>query len=203
MHWYEKLNQYFPIEEMKSQEHMETLLRERADVYHKDEGPHHVMMYVEAEDFVFIDYVFVSSEARGQGIGRKLLDKLKAKGKPIILEVEPLDYEDSDTVKRRRFYDREDFRQAERVGYRRRSLATDRVNELEILYWTPGESYADVDGEEVVFDAMRHTYEHIHTFRDVEFYGKAYQPVHEVLTLDRLPAPSGDGASVEVMAEAA
>ena len=179
MHWYEKLNQYFPVEEMKSREHMETLLRERGDVYHKDEGPHHVMMYVEADDFVFIDYVFVAAEARGQGLGRKLLDSLKAKGKPIILEVEPLDYEDSDTVKRRRFYDREDFRHAERVGYRRRSLATGRENELEILYWTPGEH-----GEDDVFDAMRRTYEHIHTFRDEEFYGESYQPVEEVLTLD-------------------
>ena len=179
MHWYEKLNQYFPIEEMKSQEHMETLLRERGDVYRKDEGPHHVMMYVEAEDFVFIDYVFVSSEARGQGIGRDLLNKLKEKGKPILLEVEPLDYEDSDTEKRRRFYSREGFLHAERVGYRRRSLATDRVNELEILYWTPGDH-----GEYEIFDAMRRTYEDIHTFRDVEFYGKPYQPVHEVLTLD-------------------
>lgn len=185
MHWYEKLNQYFPIEEMKSREHMETLLRERADVYHKDEGPHHVLMYVEAHDFVFIDYVFVSAEARGQGIGRKLLDKLKAKGKPIILEVEPLDYDDSDTVKRRRFYDREGFRHAERVGYRRRSLATGRENELEILYWTPGEGYEDVDGEEVVFDAMRRTYEHIHTFRDEEFYGESYQPVEEVLKISK------------------
>ncbi|HWL25676.1 MAG TPA: GNAT family N-acetyltransferase, partial [Ureibacillus sp.] len=31
MHWYEKLNQYFPIEEMKSRDHMETLLEERSD----------------------------------------------------------------------------------------------------------------------------------------------------------------------------
>lgn len=183
MHWYEKLNQYFPIEEMKSQEHMETLLREKPEHYHKDESDDYVLMYIEAHDFVFIDYVWVSPNARGQGLGRQLLDRLKARGKPIILEVEPLDYEDSDSEKRRRFYDREGFRHAERVGYRRRSLATGRVNELEILYWAPGESYDDVDGEDVVFDAMRRTYEHIHTFRDTEFYGEPYQPVEEVLTL--------------------
>ncbi len=39
MNWYEKLNKYFPIEEMKSKEHMETLLKEKGDVYHKDEDP--------------------------------------------------------------------------------------------------------------------------------------------------------------------
>ena len=32
MHWYEKLNQYFPVEEMKSKEHMETLLKDRPDI---------------------------------------------------------------------------------------------------------------------------------------------------------------------------
>ncbi|MDP4171403.1 MAG: GNAT family N-acetyltransferase, partial [Bacillota bacterium] len=53
MHWYEKLNQYFPVEEMKSQEHMETLLKEHPEIYHKDEGPHHVLMYVELDHFVF------------------------------------------------------------------------------------------------------------------------------------------------------
>lgn len=95
MNWYEKLNQYFPIEEMKSQQHMELLLKEKGDIYHKDEGLNHVLMYVETEDFVFIDYLFVSKNARGQGLGQQLLSKLKAKQKPIILEVEPINYEDS------------------------------------------------------------------------------------------------------------
>lgn len=38
MDWYQKLSEYFPIEEMKSREHMERLLREKGDIYHKDEG---------------------------------------------------------------------------------------------------------------------------------------------------------------------
>lgn len=99
MNWYEKLNQYFPVEEMKSKEHMETLLQEKGDVYHKDEGKYHVLMYAEFDTFIFIDYVYVSKEARGQGIGHKLMKKLKEKGKPIILEVEPVDYDDTDTEK--------------------------------------------------------------------------------------------------------
>jgi GNAT superfamily N-acetyltransferase len=75
MNWYEKLNQYFPIEEMKSQAHMETLLAEKSKIYHKDEGVHHVLMYVEFDDFIFIDYLFVSQESRGQGLGHQLLRK--------------------------------------------------------------------------------------------------------------------------------
>ncbi len=177
MNWYEKLNQYFPIEEMKSQQHIELLLKEKGDIYHKDEGPNHVLMYVEMEDFVFIDYLFVSKAARGQGLGKQLLTKLKAKQKPIILEVEPVDYEDTDTEKRLKFYDREGFQHASSIGYRRRSLATNEVNKMEILYWSPsGES------EESIFEKMKHTYETIHTYKDKQLYGESYEKVDEVLT---------------------
>src|SRR5690625_1542067 len=92
MNWYEKLNKYFPVDEMKSKEHMEMLLEEKEDVYYKDESSKHVMMYAEFDSFIFIDYLWVSLETRGQGIGGKLIEKLKEKTKPIILEVEPIDY---------------------------------------------------------------------------------------------------------------
>jgi GNAT superfamily N-acetyltransferase len=179
MHWYEKLNQYFPVEEMKSKEHLETLLKERSDIYHKDEGKYHVLMYVELEDFIFIDYLFVSRDARGQGLGHKLLDKLKKKKKPIILEVEPVDYEDTDTEKRLKFYKREGFEHAASIGYARRSLATNEINEMEILYWAP-----NGECEDLVFESMKKTYEMIHTYKDKEFYGASYQPVEEVLKKD-------------------
>ncbi|MDQ0351779.1 putative GNAT family acetyltransferase [Alkalibacillus filiformis] len=180
MNWYEKLNEYFPVEEMKSKEHMERLLKEKSDVYYKDEGEHHVMMYVEFESFIFIDYVYVSTKARGQGLGRKLLNKLKERHKPIILEVEPVDYEDTDTEKRLRFYQREGFKHAQSIGYTRRSLATDEMNTLEILYWSPDEG-----SEEVIYKQMKKLYEQIHTYKDEEIYGESYQPVEEVLSIDR------------------
>ncbi|MBS4172899.1 GNAT family N-acetyltransferase [Bacillus sp. FJAT-49736] len=179
MHWYEKLNQYFPIEEMKSREHMETLLEERSDIYHKDEGPNHVLMYAELENFVFIDYLFVSKNARGQGLGHQLIEKMKQKGKPIILEVEPVNYEDSDTEKRLKFYKREGFEHANSIGYKRRSLATNELSEMEILYWAPKN-----ESEEKIYEAMKKTYNLIHTYKDKELYGESYQPVKEVLTFD-------------------
>lgn len=179
MNWYEKLKEYFPIEEMKSKEHMELLLKEKSDIYHKDEGPHHVMMYVETKDFIFVDYVWVSKDARGQGIGHQLMEKLKQKNKPIILEVEPIDYEDSDTEKRLKFYKREGFQHATSIGYKRRSLATNEVNEMEILYWSPHD-----ESEESILEKMKKTYEEIHTYKDEELYGESYQDVDDVLTID-------------------
>ncbi|HEY4549138.1 MAG TPA: GNAT family N-acetyltransferase [Bacillus sp. (in: firmicutes)] len=179
MHWYEKLNQYFPIEEMKSKEHMETLLKERSDIYHIDESPKHILLYVELEHFIFIDYLLVSKNTRGEGIGHKLLEKLKRKEKPIILEVEPINYEDSDTEKRLHFYKREGFIHAKSIGYERRSLATKELNELEILYWAPSN-----ESEEMIFEAMKKTYNLIHTYKDQFFYGESYQPVDEVLTFN-------------------
>ncbi|WP_096189386.1 GNAT family N-acetyltransferase [Evansella halocellulosilytica] len=182
MNWYEKLNEYFPIEEMKSQEHMELLLKEKKGIYKKDESSNHVLMYAETDDFVFIDYLFVSKKARGQGIGRKLIDKMKKKGKPIILEVEPVDYDDTDTEKRQRFYKREGFKHAESIGYRRRSLDTGKVNEMEILYWSPTD-----ESEESIYEKMRHTYETIHTYKDEELYGESYDDVEKVFTFDHSP----------------
>ncbi len=179
MNWYEKLNQYFPVEEMKSKQHMELLLKEKGDVYYKDEGPDHVLMYAEFPTFLFIDYVYVSQESRGKGIGHKIMDKLKRKEKPIILEVEPFDYQDSDSTKRLRFYHREGFKHAVSIGYTRKSLATDEANTLEILFWSPhGEN------EEEIYQQMKKMYEDIHTYKDEEIYGKSYQPVDEVLTYD-------------------
>ncbi|WP_173916941.1 GNAT family N-acetyltransferase [Halobacillus sp. Marseille-Q1614] len=179
MSWYKKLKQYFPVEEMKSQEHMETLLKEKSDVYYKDEGENHVLMYAEFESFIFIDYVYVSANARGQGLGHQLIEKMKAKGKPIILEVEPVDYEDTDTAKRLHFYQREGFKHAQSIGYTRRSLATNEPTPMEILYWSPEDAT-----EEEIYDQMKRMYEEIHTYKDKDFYGKSYQPVDEVLTID-------------------
>ena len=180
MNWYEKLNQYFPVEEMKSKEHMDTLLKEKGNVYHKDEGPYHVLMYAEFPTFSFVDYLFVSKESRGMGLGKKTLQMLKDKNKPIILEVEPVNYDDTDTEKRLRFYAREGFEHAASIGYCRRSLATGEENSMEILYWAPNN-----ESEEEIFEAMKKMYEDIHTYKDEHFYGESYEPTSKVLSFNK------------------
>lgn len=179
MNWYEKLNKYFPVEEMKSKEHMDKLLKEKGDVYYKDESPDHVLMYAEFDSFLFIDYVWVSSKSRGKGTGHKLIEKLKQKNKPIILEVEPVDYDDTDTEKRLHFYKREGFNHAQSIGYNRRSLATNEETAMEILYWSPNDN-----SEEDIYERMKRMYEDIHTYKDEEIYGQSYQPVEDVLSYD-------------------
>ncbi|WP_026698557.1 GNAT family N-acetyltransferase [Alkalicoccus chagannorensis] len=180
MHWYEKLNRYFPDEEMKSREHIELLLKEKDDIYKKSEDSFHVMMYVEMEDFTFIDYLYVSKEARGKGIGSRLLDDLKKRGCPIILEVEPVDYDDTDTRKRQRFYEREGFQHAESIGYSRKSLDTGERSQLEILYWSPR-----VESEESIYENMRKMYNLIHRYKDEEIYGEAYEDAEKALKYHR------------------
>ncbi len=45
-----------------------------------------------------------------------MIAKLKKKNKPILLEVEPVDEDDTDTEKRLRFYQREHFKHAQSIG---------------------------------------------------------------------------------------
>jgi hypothetical protein len=53
---------------------------------------------------------------------------------------------------------------------------------MEILYWATIK-----DAEELIFEAMRKTYDKIHTYKDQHFYGESYQPVEEVLTFTEDP----------------
>ncbi|MBU5595213.1 GNAT family N-acetyltransferase [Amphibacillus sp. MSJ-3] len=180
MNWFDKLNEYFPVEEMKSKEHMELLLTEKGDVYYKDEGPEHVLMYAEFKMFIFIDYLYVAPSSRGKGLGHQIIEKLKRKGKSIILEVEPVDYQDSDTAKRLNFYHREGFKHARSIGYNRRSLATKENSSLEILYWSPTDAK-----EDEIYSQMCQMYEDIHTYKDEQLYGESYQATEDVLSFDQ------------------
>ena len=51
---------------------------------------------------------------------------------------------------------------------------------MEILYWAPNN-----ESEEMIFEAMKKTYNLIHTYKDQHFYGESYQPVEEVLIFSK------------------
>ncbi|WP_156154105.1 hypothetical protein [Domibacillus tundrae] len=88
--WYTALKEYFPANEMKSKEHFDLLLSDKEALYKIEEGPEYVLVYFEKEDFLFVDYMLVQSRNRSEGIGSKVINQLKHKNKPIILEVEPI-----------------------------------------------------------------------------------------------------------------
>src|SRR5699024_12067312 len=170
MNWYEKLKEYFPVEEMKSKRHMDILLDEKDDVYYKDEGPYHVLMYAEFKDFLFIDYLWVSAQSRGKGIGHQLIEKMKEKNKPIILEVEPIDYEDTDSAKRLRFYQREEFTHAQSIEYNRKSLATMEIKDLKTLTCQP-----DIQQKDLINNKRKKMYNSINTLKVKEINEDSYK----------------------------
>lgn len=177
MNWYDKLNAYFPNKEMKSKEQFSALLNEE-NIYFKDEGPYHIAMYAEFEEFVFIDYLWVSKEARGKGIGRKVIEKFKAKGKTVILEVEPINEKDPDTSGRLKFYDKLGFKFVKTFRYVYQVSEKDAQTELDIMYYAPSTM-----NEEKIYDYMRRVHENIHTYKEKEFYGIESQKAEEVLKL--------------------
>lgn len=176
MDWFERLNNYFPEDEMKAKQQMDLLLKEKGDHYHKDESDVHILMYAEFEHFVFIDFLWVSEKARGQGIGKKLIQNLKHKGKTILLEVEPLDEDNQDTEKRLRFYTREGFKLAPNIGYVFQAFIAKAETPLSIMYW---DSHEKTDNE--IYQHMRTVYETIHTYRTYEIYGVNPKQVSDVI----------------------
>ena len=176
MNWYKMLRTYFPVEEMKSKEHIETLLKDKQHCYFLDYSADHVILFAEFEDFIFVDYVYVSSQSRGKGIGRKIINKLKQKKKTIILEVEPIIESNPDTKKRVQFYKRENFKLSQNIHYNKNSLLTGEKVQLNIMYWPPQQ-----ESELSVFSKVIRMYEEIHTYKDKEIYGHEHAKAHQVL----------------------
>ena len=179
MTWYDKLKEYFPLEEMKSKEHFEALLNNKDKNYFLDEGKNHILLYAEREEFIFIDYLYVIGNVRGNGIGKKLLDDLKLKGKSIFLEVEPANETEEDTERRLRFYKREGFEHASSVHYKKTSPVTEEEVELEILYWSPDPAIMDHE----VLNGMQDVYRELHTYKDMELYGRSFEPTEQALKI--------------------
>lgn len=66
-----------------------------------------VMLYWETDSFVFLEHFTTDPAVRGHGIGASALELLKAKGKTVILEIEPPT--DELTTRRYNFYLRAGF----------------------------------------------------------------------------------------------
>ncbi|MDV2582149.1 GNAT family N-acetyltransferase [Alkalibacillus haloalkaliphilus] len=176
MNWYETLKEYFPEEELKTKQHLDTLLAEK-DYYYLDCSEQHVLLYAEFPNFIFVDYMYVRGTKRHRGIGKQLIHKLKKKGKTIILEAEPQDPNDPDTSKRLRFYSREAFHKADCIQYTKHSLITGEKVNLDILYW-------DSSGEEnevSIYMKMIQMYEEVHTFKEFELYNDFHPKAHDAI----------------------
>lgn len=174
MDWYDKLSTYFPDHEMKPAQQM-TELAQHHEAYRIHETEDHVVTYAEFKDFLFIDYLLVNPNTRGKGIGGKLLETFKQKGKPIILEVEPADSDESDTVKRVKFYERHGFKKAEHIEYTR-SDDDGTPYTMDIYYWPP-----EGIQEQTILRNMATVCREIHNFRSLKYYGRLIADPDEVL----------------------
>ena len=179
--WYGRLRDYFPEKEMKSKKHFDTLFQDKEGIYQLDEGPDHVLVYFEKPDYIFVDYILVTSNVRGKGTGSIVLNKLKTKGKAILLEVEPVTVIDPDSEKRIRFYEKNDFLNMDSIGYERIHMVTNELNKMDIFTWS-----SVYRTEQWVFDRMKDIYHEVHAYKATELYGCLPQPASEVLWMKQL-----------------
>jgi hypothetical protein len=174
MNWYDKLNNYFPEHEMKNKNQLKDLIEDK-DVYHKEETEDYIVLYAEFPEFIFIDYILVTSTCRGKGIGTNILNRFKEKNKMILLEAEPPDIEDVNTELRMAFYMRNGFLEADRIQYEREDDEGTPYT-MNILYWP-----AKVTSQEMIMDHMAKACKVIHNYRSNHYYGREVANPEEVL----------------------
>ena len=165
MDWYEKLNDYFPEHEMKNQQQLQALITEN-EMYHKEQTEDYIVLYAEFPDFIFLDYLLVISKARGKGIGSKLLDRFKEKGKIMLLEAEPERNEDPDSRRRMSFYLKNGFKKADRIQYQRED-DEGQTFIMNILYWPAREL-----SQQKIMDTMIKACREVHNYRSKDYYGR-------------------------------
>lgn len=175
--YYSKLNDYFPGNEMKHPEHLASLL-DKEMYYHKQETDEYLILYAEFPDFLFVDYLLVSSTQRGSGVGSRVMRSLKQKQKPIILEVEPVDPTNPDTKNRRRFYGRHGFRHYDAIHYRR--FNDDGTPfDMDLLVWEADQSLVP----QTVYHMMKRVCHRIHNHNADEYYDELPADPKRVLSL--------------------
>lgn len=174
MSYYDRLSNYFPEHEMKHEGQMNDLvLHHEAYKVHEEED--FIVTYAEFKDFIFIDYLLVSPTTRGKGTGSKVLGMFKQRGKTIILEVEPPDAKDADTLGRVRFYEKNGFQKAEHIEYTR-SDEDGTPYTMDVYYWSPDEV-----SERSILGQMATVCREIHNFRALRYYGRLIAEPDKVL----------------------
>ena len=100
----------FPREERRDEKEQNRVLSK--EDYHFDliiDGDSFIgiMLYWEVGEIIFLEHFATTENVRGKGLGAKALEKLKEKGKIILLEIEPP--VDEITNRRYGFYKRNGF----------------------------------------------------------------------------------------------
>jgi len=184
MDWYDELSRYFPSAEMRPRAHFQWLIDHRPDIYRVAATAEHLLLYLEYDDVLFIDYLYVYPDHRGAGEGSRVLQWLKQHDKAVLLEVEPASAADPDSVRRRQFYDRLQFRQVSDVRFRLPHPLLGAGTDLDVLCWAPGEV-----PPARIYQWMQRMYQDLYASIDPAIYGKPYPPVADCL---RLSAPRKD-----------
>ena len=100
----------FPHEEKRDEKEQARAMQKEAyhfDMIFEEDALIGVMLYWETDSLVFLEHFTTYPALRGQGYGAKALELLKAKGKTVLLEIEPP--ADEMTTRRYNFYLRAGF----------------------------------------------------------------------------------------------
>jgi GNAT superfamily N-acetyltransferase len=179
--YFQRLSKYFPQQELKPLDQFTDLLSQ-SPYYHKIETNQHILLYAEFPDFLFVDFMIVDSRYRNRGIGSQVIDQLKTKGIPIVLEVEPPDPASPDTGLRRTFYRGHDFHIADNILYRRKDKQGNPFD-MDIFYWSPSGPLQD----DAVLAMMTQVCNSVHNYEAMRHYGRVPAEPSKVLSLRRSP----------------
>ncbi|GMA60276.1 GNAT family N-acetyltransferase [Alicyclobacillus fastidiosus] len=173
--WYERLENYFPEHELKSPAQMEELFEEHP-AYLREQTDEYLIIYANFEEFIFIDYLLVNPKTRGGGIGTRVINAFKQRGKTLLAEVEPATHANPDTEKRVHFYLKNGFRKAQNIDYTRET-ADGTSYTMDIYYWSPSST-----SERDILEQMQVVCDQIHNFHAKQHYGRLPADPDDVLT---------------------
>lgn len=179
--YFRRLTEYFPDQELKPLGQFTDLLSQEP-YYHKIETNQHILLYAEFHDFLFVDFMLVDSRYRNRRIGSQLIDQLKMKGIPILLEVEPEDAATVDSGLRRTFYRKRGFHIADNVRYQRMNKEGE-LFDMDIFYWSPSGPLPD----ELILAMMTQVCNSVHNYEAMRHYGRVPAEPSQVLSLRRSP----------------